>query len=55
MHYVYLFLLFYVLFRMEINEHEKTFDPNNIRDFIDGYLLEIQERKDDPSFCSKYP
>lgn len=53
MHYVYTGF-FYALLRMEINEHEKTFDPNNIRDFVDGYLLEIQKRKDDPSFCSKY-
>ena len=42
------------ILRIEIEEHEKTFDPNNIRDFIDGYLLQIQKRKDDPSFCSKY-
>lgn len=38
---------------MEIIEHEKTLDPDNIRDFIDGYLLEIKKRKNDPSFCSK--
>lgn len=35
----------------EINEHEKTLDPRNLRDYIDGYLLEIQQRTDDPSFC----
>ena len=27
-----------------IKQHKETFDPNNIRDFIDTYLLEIQEK-----------
>ena len=27
-----------------IKQHRDTFDPDNIRDFIDTYLLEIQER-----------
>ncbi|GBO39772.1 Cytochrome P450 2B19 [Araneus ventricosus] len=30
-----------------MEEHEATLDPNNIRDFIDGYLLEIEKRKAD--------
>ncbi|GBM52074.1 Cytochrome P450 2A8 [Araneus ventricosus] len=34
--------------RKEIQEHEKTLDPNNIRDFVDGYLLEIQKKSGDP-------
>lgn len=49
---LFLFLFF---FRKEINEHEETLDRSNIRDFIDGYLAEIQNRKGDPAFCSKYP
>ncbi|XP_078596583.1 cytochrome P450 2J6-like [Branchiostoma floridae x Branchiostoma japonicum] len=28
--------------RAEIKEHQLTFDPNDIRDFIDSYLLEMQ-------------
>ncbi len=28
----------------EIDKHRKTFDPDNIRDFIDAYLLEIKVR-----------
>ncbi|GBO01449.1 Cytochrome P450 2J2 [Araneus ventricosus] len=35
--------------RKEIQEHEKTLDPNNIRDFVDGYLLEIQKKSGDPN------
>ncbi|KAI1296681.1 Ornithine decarboxylase [Halotydeus destructor] len=35
--------------RQEIRDHEKTLDKNNIRDFIDGFLVEIAERqKSDP-------
>ncbi|XP_054706993.1 cytochrome P450 18a1-like [Uloborus diversus] len=34
----------------EIEEHEATLNPNNIRDYIDGYLLEIKKRND-PAFC----
>ncbi|KFM70322.1 Cytochrome P450 18a1, partial [Stegodyphus mimosarum] len=34
--------------RKEIEEHEKTLDPTNIRDYIDGYLLEIKKKADDP-------
>lgn len=29
-------------------------DPGDIRDFIDGYLIEIENRKGNPAFCSKY-
>ncbi|GBN25684.1 hypothetical protein AVEN_62551-1, partial [Araneus ventricosus] len=36
--------------RKEVVEHERTLDPNNIRDYIDGYLLEIKKRND-PAFC----
>ncbi|XP_035204797.1 cytochrome P450 18a1-like [Stegodyphus dumicola] len=34
--------------RKEIEEHERTLDPTNIRDYIDGYLIEIKKRADDP-------
>ncbi|GFY75842.1 cytochrome P450 1A2 [Trichonephila inaurata madagascariensis] len=33
----------------EMKKHEETLDPNNVRDFIDGYLLEIQKRSNDPN------
>ncbi|XP_055938577.1 cytochrome P450 18a1-like [Argiope bruennichi] len=36
----------------EISEHEKTLDPNNPRDYIDGYLMEIKKRND-PAFCKE--
>ncbi|KAG8175381.1 hypothetical protein JTE90_007392 [Oedothorax gibbosus] len=39
--------------REQINEHEKTLDSNNIRDFIDGYLLEIKKRSNDPNSTFK--
>lgn len=31
-------------FRNEIKEHKQTLDDNNIRDFIDGYLVQIKEQ-----------
>ncbi|XP_035217943.1 cytochrome P450 18a1-like [Stegodyphus dumicola] len=34
--------------REEIEKHEQTLDPTNLRDFMDGYLLEIKKRADDP-------
>ena len=30
-----------------VEEHKTTFDPNNIRDIIDGYILEIQNAKEE--------
>ncbi|CAL1262529.1 unnamed protein product [Larinioides sclopetarius] len=36
----------------EIEEHERTLDPNNLRDYIDGYLVEIGKRND-PAFCKE--
>nr|XP_042911222.1 cytochrome P450 18a1 [Parasteatoda tepidariorum] len=33
--------------REECEEHEATLDTANIRDFIDGYLIEIQKRAND--------
>jgi 26-hydroxylase len=30
-----------------VDEHKKSFDPNNIRDIIDGYILEIQNAKEE--------
>ncbi|GFT25381.1 cytochrome P450 2G1 [Nephila pilipes] len=35
--------------RKEMKKHEETLDPNNIRDFMDGYLLEIQKKSNDPN------
>ncbi|XP_023243956.1 cytochrome P450 2J6-like [Centruroides sculpturatus] len=32
---------------IEIDNHEKTLDVNNIRDYIDGYLIELKKRKED--------
>ncbi|XP_071037591.1 cytochrome P450 18a1-like [Parasteatoda tepidariorum] len=34
----------------QIDQHEQTLDENNIRDYIDGYLLEIRKRND-KAFC----
>ncbi|KFM59350.1 Cytochrome P450 18a1, partial [Stegodyphus mimosarum] len=34
----------------EIQQHEKTLNEADIRDYIDGYLLEIRKRHD-PAFC----
>ncbi|GFY49996.1 cytochrome P450 2C28 [Trichonephila inaurata madagascariensis] len=39
--------------RNEIKKHEETLDPNIIRDFVDGYLLEIQKRANDPDSTFK--
>lgn len=36
-------------FRNEIAEHKKTFDENNIRDFIDVYLNEIKRCSEENS------
>ncbi|GIY94318.1 cytochrome P450 18a1 [Caerostris extrusa] len=38
--------------KKEIDEHERTLDPNNIRDYIDGYLLEIKKRNE-AAFCKE--
>ncbi|GBN91756.1 Cytochrome P450 1A1, partial [Araneus ventricosus] len=35
--------------KKQIQEHEATFDPKNIRDFVDSYLLEVKKRRDDPN------
>jgi hypothetical protein len=40
--------------RHEIREHEKTLDENNVRDYIDGYLLEMKKRNEsETSFTRK--
>ncbi|RXG55981.1 cytochrome P450 2L1 [Armadillidium vulgare] len=31
-----------------IEEHQETLDPNNPRDFMDDYLIEMEKQKDDP-------
>lgn len=36
-------------YRDIINEHRAAFDPNNIRDLLDTYLLEIYKAKEDGS------
>nr|AAI62826.1 Zgc:195056 [Danio rerio] len=35
----------YSFVRHEVEEHRKTLDPGSPRDFIDGYLLEIEKQK----------
>ncbi|KAF8792481.1 Cytochrome P450 18a1 like protein [Argiope bruennichi] len=35
--------------RKEIESHESTLDANNLRDFIDGFILEMQKKKNDPN------
>ena len=40
-----------------INEHVKTYDPNNLRDYIDSYLHhanELDKRGEKHSFTSKF-
>lgn len=34
--------------RNEVEKHQEDWDPENPRDFIDTYLMEIKKRKDDP-------
>ncbi|XP_050695430.1 cytochrome P450 2L1-like isoform X1 [Eriocheir sinensis] len=44
---------FFTYFFEEIEHHRATLDPDNPRDLMDGYLLEMEERKDDPeTTCS---
>ena len=39
------------LLEAEISNHESSFDPDNIRDFIDAYLLKMSQTTDkDSSF-----
>ena len=33
----------------QIQTHRKTFDPNNVRDYIDAFLVEQQKRASDDS------
>ncbi|GFV86895.1 cytochrome P450 18a1 [Trichonephila clavipes] len=44
---------FNVYCRDEIKQHVATLDPNNIRDFLDGYLLEVQKKNNDPNTTFK--
>ncbi|GIY18589.1 cytochrome P450 2A9 [Caerostris darwini] len=39
--------------RKEIEKHESTLDPNNIRDFMDGYIMEINKKINDPNTTFK--
>ncbi|XP_063867797.1 cytochrome P450 2L1-like [Scylla paramamosain] len=42
-------------FTDEIEEHKATLDPDNPRDLIDSYLLEMEAKKDDPeTTCSEW-
>ncbi|XP_013412458.1 cytochrome P450 2B4 [Lingula anatina] len=41
------------MIKTEVEEHRKTFDPENIRDFIDCYLKTLQEEKDLDVFTEK--
>ncbi|KAG0716064.1 Cytochrome P450 2L1 [Chionoecetes opilio] len=44
---------FFGYFHEEIQQHRATLDPDNPRDVIDGYLIEMESQKDDPeSTCS---
>lgn len=39
-----------------IDEHVKTYDPNNLRDYIDGYLqhaYELEKNGEEHSFTSE--
>lgn len=36
-------------FRREMTEHEETLDKENIRDFMDGCLVQIENKKEDPN------
>ncbi|KAK4328292.1 hypothetical protein Pmani_001276 [Petrolisthes manimaculis] len=38
---------FLLYFKEVVEEHRATLDPNNPRDLIDGYLMEMEERKED--------
>jgi len=37
-----------------IKENEETFDENNIRNFIDAFLLEMKKKTDDSFHVSVY-
>ncbi|XP_042884303.1 cytochrome P450 2L1-like [Penaeus japonicus] len=39
---------FFVFFDEAIQEHKSSLDPNNPRDLMDAYLLDIEQTKDDP-------
>ncbi|KAG8187878.1 hypothetical protein JTE90_002423 [Oedothorax gibbosus] len=34
------------IFRKKLMQHEETLDPNNIRDYMDAYLVEMKSRKE---------
>ena len=38
--------------RKEIQQHKETYDPSNVRDFIDDYLGKIEEHKLHPTSAS---
>nr|XP_027230053.1 uncharacterized protein LOC113821725 [Penaeus vannamei] len=39
---------FFVFFNETIQEHKASLDPNNPRDLMDAYLLDIEQTSDDP-------
>lgn len=41
-------------YREIINEHRIAFDPNNVRDLLDTYLLEIYKAKEDGCDCELF-
>ena len=45
---------FFKFFEDEYGEHEKTFDPAHMRDFIDVYLAERQRVEEDGSKDSSF-
>jgi hypothetical protein len=38
-------MLFVIQYRNQIYNHEKTLNKDNIRDYIDTFLLEMRQRK----------
>ncbi|RXG64389.1 cytochrome P450 2L1 [Armadillidium vulgare] len=41
-------------FKTEVNDHMKTLDSTNPRDFIDEYLIEMDKQKDNPDNVMSY-
>ncbi|KAG2462211.1 CP2J2 protein, partial [Polypterus senegalus] len=36
--------------QQSVNEHRKTLDPDNLRDFVDAYIVEIEKQRSNPAF-----
>ena len=46
-------VLQYFISQDTVKEHLQTYDPNDMRDFIDIYLRELKKDDVDSSFCGK--